>query len=324
MYENKEYLSEVNDFGDEYHQYDDDVQIVDAQMLKEIKTIKRRYRDFDEWYDAITLFNDYMQLIVDKYGGKKKFKFFYKLNMVKEYIPVYPVLRRIKVNMPYIKKNIPRPKGRVEYHCQKTQIKQLEPYECNVSFSLKENKKLAEQFDNKTRELDRRRISEDIARIQNYYAKKISKPVKMSKKMMKRKMKKEQFTADEYIPIKDALKKYYEKKSLGYTLEEADSEEAIMYYKGTVVKVSEYDEVVTYDSLKELGLRLDRNVLGKRARKVVLKRKKKEKKLKKVGKKKKKLTDKYIKEFTNGDYDTFDEFQRSMRTLIGKQIRGEA
>jgi hypothetical protein len=321
---NKEFESEVNDFGDSYHQYDDDLQIVDKDTLKALKSIKRRYRDFDEWCDAIQLFNSYVGDLVDKYGGKKRFKLYYQLNMVKEYIPVYPTLRRIKTNMPYIKKNLPRPTETVDYHCKRYVVTQQPAYTYKVDFCMKEDPETAKELDKMTNKLDRRRVSEDIARIQNYYNRKVKHPVKMSKKALKRRMKKKLQAADDYVPIKEALKKYYECKSLGTTLEEHDSEEAVMYYKGAVIKVEEYDEVATYDALRAIGIRLDKTALGKRARKVVLKRKKKQKKLEKVDKKRKKLSKKYMKEFTDGEYETFEDFQNSMRMLVAKQIRGEA
>ena len=45
-----------------------------------------------------------MENLISKYGGKKKFKLYYAIGLVKEYLPKYkPELRHTKNNRPYIK-----------------------------------------------------------------------------------------------------------------------------------------------------------------------------------------------------------------------------
>jgi hypothetical protein len=95
--------SRVNDFGDEYHLPDDDEANQEKSILKDVKRLKRRYRNFGEYCEAMRLYQNYCNDLIDKYGGKKRFRFALAIGMVKEYIPFKPEIRNDKRNKPYIK-----------------------------------------------------------------------------------------------------------------------------------------------------------------------------------------------------------------------------
>ena len=84
-YTNPEYYSKVNDYGDDYHKPEEEVKKNELEL--EVRKLKRRYRSFDEWCDAINAYNNYMENLISKYGGKKKFKLYYAIGLIKEYIP---------------------------------------------------------------------------------------------------------------------------------------------------------------------------------------------------------------------------------------------
>ena len=65
-----------------------------------------------------------------------------------------------------------------------------------------------------------------------------------------------------------------------------------------------------------MGINLNRHSLSKKSRKVVRRNDKKKKK-----KSKNKTSDKWMKKFTNGEYDTFDEFERNMQELVSNGLR---
>ena len=86
----------------------------------------------------------------------------------------------------------------------------------------------------------------------------------------------------------------------------------VVSYKGTICSSSSLEELEVIDSLKSIGVNLSKINLKKL--KVI--RKKKGKKHKKKNKKKE---DRFINEFTSGDYDDFEQFQEEMLQLTGSR-----
>ena len=320
VYSNPEFNSQVNDFGDEYHQPDPVIDIEDKEMLEQIKSLKRRYRDFGEYCDAMDLFDAYIRQIVDRYGGKKQFRLFNQLGMVKEYIPFVPTLRRTKTNKLYIDKGLPRVQtDRLDTsHIELPSIDETE--DVDVSFKLKDQKDKI--FDSKVKDSTRNKVAQDIEQIERFYKGKVKHPTRLSKKVQKERILRQKFLKDDYVPVSKLEEEYYHRKDLGqYEIIDPD---ALVYYKGVTIGKLEAEELETRDILNELGFNLGINALGKKSRKVVKKAKKKSKKEKKKKKKEVKMSKKYMESFSKGNVQTFDEYERAMLNLVyDKAERGE-
>ena len=103
VYSNPEYVSKVNDFGDDYHKPESEYDAYDKEVLRKLRSMKRTYRDPNEFCEIKTLYIQYTKDLIAKYGGKKRFKKLYALGFIKDYIPFCPVLRRIKKNKYFYK-----------------------------------------------------------------------------------------------------------------------------------------------------------------------------------------------------------------------------
>lgn len=322
VYKDKQWESEVHDYGDDYHNPPrEDRTKLDKELLKKVKGLKRRYRDFGEYCDAMDILKRYMQDLIDLYGGKKRYKMLRDLKMVKEYIPFKPRLRRIKKNIPYIKKGMKWvDETRINTNDEPIPVSTKNPDDIEIVFSNKVDKKDKDRFFEK--DVNRERIAMDLDAIEAYYRGRVKHPTRLSKKAYKRRLKAlKREKIENAKPAKQKIEEYYEKKFLGPDYH--NDKDRVVYYKGTTLSTYEADELETMDKLKQIGFRLSLNSLTKRSRKVVKRNKKDEKKAKKKKKKNVKLNKRYLDQFQSGSYESFSEFENSMKKLVAKQIRGE-
>lgn len=83
------------DFDDEYHQETDN----DLKILQKARNLKSQYYDVNLYNEAKDVYDEYMTMLYDKYGGKKIFKRQKKAGCVSEFIPIKPMLKRTtKIN----------------------------------------------------------------------------------------------------------------------------------------------------------------------------------------------------------------------------------
>ena len=321
VYSNPEFNSQVNDFEDEYHLPDPEVKVVDNEMLSKLKSLKHRYRDFGEYCDAMDLFDSYIRQLVNKYGGKKRFRILYQLGLISEYIPVIPTLRRTKINKLYIEKGLPRVQTDT-FDTSYIEVPSIEDVEePDVEFSLKD-KDEDKIFDKSIKSVSRDAVARDIDMIEKFYKSKVKHPTRLSKKAHKERILKHRFLVEDYVPIKNLEEEYYRRKDLE-EFEVVDPED-VVYYKGVTIGKLEAEELEARDILNSIGFKLGINALGKKSRKVIKKAKKKNKKEKKKKKKEAKMSKKYLDSFGNGSVQTFDEYQNAMLNLVYDKLnRGE-
>ena len=86
----------INDFEDDYHM-SDDVLFGDADVA--IRQIRRKYRTYNEYIDAMIVIEEYFDRLFEKYGGKKNFEIKAGLGLVKDFIPPIPRFRKTKKNL---------------------------------------------------------------------------------------------------------------------------------------------------------------------------------------------------------------------------------
>ena len=144
---------------------------------------------------------------------------------------------------------------------------------------------------------NRESVAMGIDAIQEFYRKRSGNPVRLSKKALKRRIRKRQFLKNDYVPIEQREKDYYRKVDAREWADECYDPNEVVDYKGTFVKVDEAEELEVRTLLKQAGFKMGLGKLSKKARKVVTRSEKKRKKEKKKEKKKGALSQKYLKQF---------------------------
>ena len=316
-YTKEHYKSRVHDYGDEYH-IDDTEEIEKNILLKRVKNCKRRYRDFGEYCDACEVINDYMEYLVDKWGGKKRFKFFLKVGLITDFLPAKPKLKKTKYNYKYIKEGVDRIETE---HFNNVIGKPLPPEskKIKIKFKFKNVKDDDKIFDLKyTTKSVRENLGMGINDIQTYYSDNLNKIYQRnSKKKLKKKIKEHSvFNDDEQITMEEVEREYYRKLDAREFDDEEDPDK-VFAYKGTYIRKEEYDELVAIDLMKAAGIIKTKKVLSKKSRSLVKSDKKKEKQIKKMKKKEKKMHSKIYERFKKENYETFDEFTNEIMTVVG-------
>lgn len=307
-YTNPKYYSQVNDFGDDYNKPDDE----NNKLLIAVKKIKRRYRNYLEYGEATTIYYNYMRELIDKYGGKKRFKFLKRLHMIHDYIPTCPVLRKIKQNREFIN-------GNQAYY---TETK-LECIHFDTKWKIP-TKRVKVTFVNKPipsvvinsikEETLQEKINNEIDMISNFYNNKL-KPTRLSSvEQRKAYLSKLYKSKNRDMTVKEKLKEYYRKKDYGI-YDDEPSENSIKIYKGTSLSIEDYNSIRIVEALRSVGFNVDRSSFSNKSRKLVMDKKKKKK-----GKKKNKHRDSYMKRFADGKISTFADYERGMSSLLGKDL----
>lgn len=88
-----------NDFNDDYYEKS----FADSQLQSQIKKVRRRYNDFFQWQDAIVVYNEYMQTMIDKWGSMKVIRNSLEAGTMPDFIPAKPKLKNNKKNRLYLR-----------------------------------------------------------------------------------------------------------------------------------------------------------------------------------------------------------------------------
>ena len=312
-YTNPEYYSKVNDYGDDYHKPEEEVKKNELEL--EVRKLKRRYRSFDEWCDAINAYNNYMENLISKYGGKKKFKLYYAIGLVKEYIPKYkPELRHTKNNRPYIKEGKPREQYKTEAFMLPVPIeyKTFKPVRSIDIIKRKGKSKIDQAIVDtyfKNRSMTER-LTEELDIINNFYRNRDVKSVHLSHKQQRKRMLRERYHHKKVAKsFSQRLADYEDKKARGIYVEDQEDPTRIVYYKDTSFTAEERDEIEFLDLMESVGIHMKGRV-SRKARKIIRRSKKSDKK-----KNKKKKKSSFMKKFAEGKYSTFADFQQEMLSL---------
>ena len=325
-YTNPDHLSQVNDFGDEYHRPDSEVTGVDRELLTKIRSLKKRYRDFDEWCDAMTAYQEYSEYLLDKYGGKKRLKTLNQLGMVYDYIPFFPELRKIKRNRQYYKDGMSRmDKTVVDFETGDFNETNPIPEYTEVYFDIGDNKiSKKDKREIAPDESINEKIADTLAVIGDFYKGRVKTTSSLSHRAQRRRILEKRYREGKPMSQWKRYKKYQKEMWLEDYTEDRVDPDAYIFYKDTTLSVKDAQEVEIYQALRNIGIRPKRMRLGKGAFKVV--RRSDPKNLFKGKKKKKKkgaLKDKYVKQFTDNRYDTFSQFEQDVLSLTAKVLEDD-
>lgn len=94
--------STYNDFEDNYY----DQSFAESELVSEIKKMRRRYNDFFDYMDAIDIYNEYMEAMVNKYGSMRTIKNALEVNLIEDPIPAKPKLKATKKNKLFLQSGV--------------------------------------------------------------------------------------------------------------------------------------------------------------------------------------------------------------------------
>lgn len=318
VYENPRYKSYVNDFGDEYHEPEKKTNFISRDLLSQLKQIKRRYRDVGEYCDAMDLINRYLDDLVDCYGGKNRFKMMLQLEMVKEYLPIIPELKKTKKNRRFIEYGASREYSE-KFDTSKLTERMIDEYpERKLKIDFEFSKKgfgtlLDKMKSNLARDESGKMIAAELDVVEEFYRARVRRPTKKQKRKIKKKIlkRKNNFLKTDYYSMDDRIADYYWRKD--NHIDDSYDPNEVINYKGTTYKRSQAEEIEVAEQLKEIGIDLGLRQLSKKTRKIVKRKNKKNKKAAKRKKNEKKMAKSYMKMFSGGKYKTFENFQNEVR-----------
>ena len=88
-----------NDFDDNYYAQS----FVEDETTAMVKKLKHRYNDFFEWVDALEIYNEYMSIMIEKYGSLRVIKNALEVDMMDDPIPAKPKLKNNRKNRQFLR-----------------------------------------------------------------------------------------------------------------------------------------------------------------------------------------------------------------------------
>ena len=308
----------VNDFGDGYHKLNTDPS---NDLERAVRKIRRRYRAFDDYKKALTIYYEYMDTLAAKYGGHKQFQMRMESNTVFEFIPPFPKLKKNPVN-DFITEHkilISDP-NRVTYDNEV-----LEAYESLFEEELTKNTVMDNTIiEDKDDELLKKIVKKgiygkiDAKRMREVDAVDLLASYFDSGSTKKGKGKKKD-KQDELPSVTDIIEDRVVE----------DKEEEAIFYRGRLMTSEEIAQMKLYQEMNKFGwnslalMKQGSRDSGSSAIASVLRdeeyRKKREKKAKKKGKGSKAANDFLIKMMGDND-ETFEDFEESMLNFTVNSI----
>lgn len=91
-----------NDFDDDYYRKS----MAKDDLTTSIKKLRRRYTNFFDYADAMEIYNEYMESLVNKYGGMKVIKNALKVDAMPDPVPTKPKLKNNRKNREFLRSGI--------------------------------------------------------------------------------------------------------------------------------------------------------------------------------------------------------------------------
>lgn len=345
-YTKDDYYPEYNDFGDEYSKNPEPIQGTEEPVIEAVRNLKHKYRNYREYNEAMNIYDEYAEWLVDKYGGDKGFEFAVLTGTCTEPIPEMPILRMTKTNKEIINEGmmvyeIPEehlPEVKTSYLDENDGIDERGYLKFEIEFGdckkkvdkyitrrlTKGNgiKKLATNFADIKSELNymdkffRGRIN-DKTNVRDYSRKMAA--LRYSKGVEQCECEK---TMSDYLTEAEET---IESMKFGEPLEE--NKDYIVFYKGVYIGRDQLEAINVLDSINEMGLSssgIDSSrLLNKKTLKVVRKKEKKKRKRDKERKKKMKKRDAF-RAATNSiwgyEANSYEELERELSNFTKEDL----
>lgn len=322
----KHFEPEIHDFGDNYHKSDEELF---SSMDERIKNIKRKYRHYEDWLEAIKIVNDYMENLIEKYGGEFNFRTELSLGNVKEYIPFYPRYKETKRNKLYHKHNIILSPVNLSLQAEddeicdpETEKRCLEAVKGERPLRIKfgNSKKLSSSLKGMKGKLFECNVAKELDLLESFYANQITSLKSSGKKNISKALSKrrKEIKNGRRGSITERCKEY--NKRLYEGDRGPDPSSVVVVYKNTTLTLSQVNELKIHEAMKKAGFDMSGSkASSKKVQKMIKKDKKKEKAKKKS--KKKKGVDKFIDELTDGQHKDFSSYEVAMKSLLGSALK---
>lgn len=297
----------VHDFGDQYHRFNDEPT---SELEKKAKKIRRRYKDFASYSEAVNIYNEYMLTLAKKYGGIKMLKFHLKHKSVDDFIPSFPRMKNTSMNKFIMKNKIvlsgvksASPNDNIENILQCIQP----PEDLPDNFPVEKIK------DKEVKEI----LKEDLSTLSPSKMQKID-SIDILEEYFKNKnlVKQEKNTEKIKIPtLSEVLSGEYKS-----SIKDTKEDDEILYYRGQYLSRGTVDDLMVFDKLSELGWDgiklMKRSGVSKNITRIMKDKKKKNKKKKGKG-----TADEFLIQIMgDNNYDDFNDFQKEMLNFTSKNI----
>ena len=106
------YMQSDIGFYDDHYNTEDDIEDlpIERELYEQVKAIRRIYKNYFAFNDALTLRDKYIDALIEKYGGEEMFGIYAKSGAIKEWLPPMPVYSKSSPDYKYFlegKFNIP-------------------------------------------------------------------------------------------------------------------------------------------------------------------------------------------------------------------------
>lgn len=91
-----------NDFDDDYYKKS----MAKDDLTTMVKKLRRRYSDFFDYIEALDIYNEYMDGLIEKYGGMKVIKNALKVDAMPDPVPAKPKLKNTRKNRQFLRSGI--------------------------------------------------------------------------------------------------------------------------------------------------------------------------------------------------------------------------
>lgn len=85
------YMQSDVSFYDSFYNRTEEDNTIDPDLLKEVKNIKRVYKNYPAYSAAMFYREKYMNALVEKYGGETLYNFYSDIGMIRDWIPPIPI-----------------------------------------------------------------------------------------------------------------------------------------------------------------------------------------------------------------------------------------
>lgn len=312
----------VWDYGDNYHRIEGEPS---SEFEAEVRRIRRRYRDLNEFNNAVALYNEWMDYLASKHGGHDLLKKKIKYDLVTDYVPHKPKLRDNKFLKSVYKKGIVLSSGK-GYIIDEELDEYLEENFYDVQTDVldtkfiknKEAEKIAEkELDVGLKYTKSKSFKSDIDYLDEYFKlknRKAHKSLKNKKKGKKKNKNRDKF--NDYR-ISDLMKSDYLKDFEQY------QEDPESTFGNLLLSRSGSEDVEVYHKLNDIGWNtykiMKKANFSKRVTEL-FNEKKQKKKNKKKNKKKDKFDSILVDIMTDNGYDDFDEFSKDMLKMTSADL----
>jgi hypothetical protein len=306
----------VNDFGDNYHRTDDEPS---TDLEKAARRLRRRYKNINEYMNALAIYQEYMVLLMMKHGGPDLFKIKLRDEYINDFIPPKPRMKNTAKNKMLLKNKILVSSVNIN----KLDVDKLDELieESAETFGVHDIIMDSEAKDPVAHRLAKegnfnqvslRKVGHisSVEFLEEYFSKKNGSKQEEKEEQLKQ-ISLTRIASDEFDKI----------------IKDTDEEDDVIFYRGNYMNRDTVDDLRVYQDLGARGwnsvkLMKDKGV-SKRVTKIVKSQNKKNKKKnKKSGKKRREGDDFLMQMMNDNDHDNFSSFEEDMLNFTAKNVFG--